>query len=81
MIKWVEAGQIREKSETRGKSREILVAGSMLDLDMFIIKDGILMFTKATHWSKVGDVCQSHQWWRRFGVYVIKATQEDIKRS
>ena len=37
--KWVEAGQISEKSETRGKSREVLLARSMFDLKELKMKE------------------------------------------
>ena len=63
--KWVEAGQISEKSETRGKSREVLLARSMFDLKELKMKEGILMFTKATNWSRTGGVwriCLQSQW-------------------
>ena len=50
VIKWVKAVQIAEKSENRGKSMEVLVARSM-----FKIRDGILMFTRVTNWSRVAE--------------------------
>ena len=47
VISWVEQGRVPEKSETRGKAREVLVAHSMLNPKVFKMKDGALMFTKA----------------------------------
>ena len=42
-------------AETRGKSREVLVARSMLNPEVFKMKEGI-MFTKATNWSRTRGV-------------------------
>ena len=47
VISWEEQGHVPEKTETRGKEREVLVARSMFDLEVLKIKDGVLMFTKA----------------------------------
>ena len=44
---WVEQGCVPEKKETRGKAREVLVVHSMFDPEVFNMKDGVLMFTKA----------------------------------
>ena len=55
MIKWFEEGQVLEKSENRGKSREVLVARLMFDPDMFKMRDGILRFNKSTYWSRVAE--------------------------
>ena len=42
------------------------------------MKDGMLMFTKATNWKRVGDVYVSQNpWWRRFGVCIIRVLQGD----
>ena len=51
VIKWVEAGQVAEKAQNRGKSREVLVAKSIFDPEVFKMRDGLLMFTKATNLS------------------------------
>ena len=58
VISWVEKGQLPEKVETRGKTKEVLVAPSMFDLAVFKMKDGVLMFTKAANRNQVGEV-----WW------------------
>ena len=47
VISWIEQGQLLEKMETRDKAREVLVAHSMFDPEVF--KDGVLMFTKAAN--------------------------------
>ena len=56
MISWVEKGQLPEKAETRGKTREVLVARSMFDPKVFKMKDGVLMFTKAANKNPIGEV-------------------------
>ena len=58
MISWVEKGQLPEKSETRGKAREFLVACSMYDPTVFKIKDGVLMFTKTANRNQTREVGQ-----------------------
>ena len=58
MIIWVEKEQLPEKAETRGKTREVLVARSMFDPTVFKIKDGVLMFTKAANKNQVREVGQ-----------------------
>ena len=58
VIQWVEAGKIQEKAETRGKPREVMVAKSMFDPEMFKMWEGVVMFTKATNRNKTGDVWQ-----------------------
>ena len=58
MINWVEKGQLPKKSETRGKAREVLVACSMFDPEVFIMKDGVLMFTKAANKNRIEEM-----WW------------------
>ena len=45
VISWVEQGRVPEKTETRGKAREVLVACSMFDPEIFKMKDRVLMFT------------------------------------
>ena len=54
VISWVEKGQLPEKLETRGKAREVLVAPSMFDPEVFKMKDGVLMFTKAANKKWIG---------------------------
>ena len=58
MISWVEKGQLPEKGETRGKAREVLVASSMFDPEVFKMKDGVLMFTKAANRNGIREVWQ-----------------------
>ena len=58
VISWVEQGCIPEKTETRGKAREVLVARSMFDPSVFNMKDGVLMFTKASNKNRIGEVRQ-----------------------
>ena len=49
VISWVEQGCVLEKTETRGKAREVLVACSLFDPEVFKMKEGVLMFTKAAN--------------------------------
>ena len=49
MISWVGQGHLPEKAETRGKAREVLVANSMFEPEIFKMKDGVVMFTKAAN--------------------------------
>ena len=56
VISWVEKGQLPEKGETRGKAREVLVASSMFDPEVFKMKDGVLMFTKAANRNRIREV-------------------------
>ena len=58
VITWVEQGRVPEKTETRGKAMEVLVAGSMFDPALFKMKDGVLMFTKAANKNRIGEVWQ-----------------------
>ena len=58
VISWIEKGQLPEKSETRGKAREVLVARTMFDPEVFKMKDGVLMFTKAANRNRIGEVWQ-----------------------
>ena len=57
VISWVEQGWMPEKAETRSKAREILVARSMFDPEVFKMRDRVLMFTKAANRNRVGEVC------------------------
>ena len=45
-------------TETKGKASEVLVAHSMFDLEIFKMKDGVLMFTKAANKNQIGEVWQ-----------------------
>ena len=56
MISWVEQGCVPEKKETRGKAREVLVASSMFNPEVFKMEDGVLMFTKAANRNRIGEV-------------------------
>ena len=56
MISLVEQGRVPEKKETRGKTREVLVARSMFNPEVFKMKDGVLMFTKAANRNRIGEV-------------------------
>ena len=56
VISWVEQAQVPEKAETREKAREVLVACSMFDLEVFKIRDRVLMFTKAANRNWIGEV-------------------------
>ena len=56
VISWIEKGQLPEKVETRGKAREVLVAGSRFDPAVFKMKDGVLMFTKAANRNQIREV-------------------------
>ena len=58
MISWVKQGCVPEKKEIIGKAREVLVACSMFDPEVFKIKDGVLMFTKAANRNQIGEVRQ-----------------------
>ena len=56
MISWIEQGRLPEKTETRGKAREVLVACSMFYPEVFKIKDRVLMFSKATNRNPSGEL-------------------------
>ena len=56
VIKWVEKGHAPDKSEVRGKSREILVARSQFDPTLFKMRDGVLMYTKSANGNQTGEV-------------------------
>ena len=47
-----------ENTETRVKAREVLVAHSMFNPEVFKMKDGVLMFTKAAKRNRIGEVWQ-----------------------
>ena len=47
---------VPEKKETRGKARKVLVANSMFDPEVFKMKDGVLIFTKAADRNPIGEV-------------------------
>ena len=53
VISWVEQGHVQKKTETRGKAKEVLVAISMFDQEIFKIKEGVLMFTKAANKNQI----------------------------
>ena len=56
VISWVEQGCIPEKTETRGKAREVLVVRSMFDPTVFKMKERVLFFTKAANKNPIGEV-------------------------
>ena len=56
MISWVVKGQLPEKAEMRGKSREVLAALSLFDPTVFQLIDGVLMFTKSANRNQTGAV-------------------------
>ena len=56
VISWVQKGQLLEKSETRGKAREVLETCSMLDPEVFNMKDGVLIFPKAAYKNRLREV-------------------------
>ena len=58
VISWVEQGQVLEKAETKDKAREVLVAFSMFDPEVFKMRGGVLMFMKAANRNRKGEV-----WW------------------
>ena len=57
VISWVEQGHVLEKTETRSKAIEVLVALSMFDPEVFKMKEGVLMFTKAANRNWIREVC------------------------
>ena len=60
MISWIETGQLPEKAETWGKSREVAGARSIFDPELFKLVGGVLMYTKAANPhqdSGVGRIC------------------------
>ena len=56
MISWIEQEQLLKKMETRGKANEVLVAFFMFDPEVFKMKDGVLMFTKAANRNWIREV-------------------------
>ena len=56
VISWVEQGCVPEKTETKDKAREVLVVRPMFDWEMFKMKDGKLMLTKAANKNRIGEV-------------------------
>ena len=54
VIIWVEQKRVPEKTETRGKARKVLVACSMLDPEVFKMKDGVLMYLHLLFWFGLG---------------------------
>ena len=56
VISWVEKGQLPKKAETRGKTREVLVAFSLFDLSVIKMKKGVVMYTKAANQHQTGEV-------------------------
>ena len=56
VISSVGQGCVPEKRETRGKVREVLVICSMFDPEIFKMKDGVLMFTKAANKNRSGEM-------------------------
>ena len=58
VISWMEQGLAPEKTKTRGKAREVLVACSMFDPEVFKMRDGVLMFTKAANWNRIREEWQ-----------------------
>ena len=53
VISLIEQGRKLEKIEMRGKAREVLVARSMFDPEVFKMKDRVLMFTKAANKNQI----------------------------
>ena len=56
VISWVVQESVPEKKETRGKTREVLVARSIFNPEVYKMKDGVLMFTKAANRNWIGEV-------------------------
>ena len=56
MIQWVGEGRAPDKSEVRGKSREVLVARSKFSTALFKMNDGVLMYTKSANGNQLGEV-------------------------
>ena len=56
VISWVEQGRLPKKTERSGKEREVLVARFIFDPEVFKMKDGVLMFTKAANRNQIGEV-------------------------
>ena len=56
VISWLTKGKLPEKAETRGKAREVLVACSLFNPELFKMQDGVLMFTKAANHNNIREV-------------------------
>ena len=56
VISWVEKGQLPNKAETRGKTKEVLAARSISDPSVFKMRDGVLMYTKSANQHQSGEV-------------------------
>ena len=56
MISWLDQGWLPEKTETRGKAIEVLLMHSMFNPEVFKMKDGVLIFTKAANRNWIGEV-------------------------
>ena len=56
VIGWIEQGWLPEKTETRGKDREVSVVCSMFNPVVFKMKEGVLMFIKAANRNRIGEV-------------------------
>ena len=55
-MQWVNAGHAPDKSEVRGKSREVLVARSKFSTALFKMSDGVLMYTNSANGNQLGEV-------------------------
>ena len=56
VIKWVNVGHAPDKSEVRGKSREVLIARSKFSPALFKMNNGVLMYTKSANGNQLGEV-------------------------
>ena len=56
VISWVEQGRLPEKAEIRDKAREVSMACSMFEPEVFKMRDGVLIFTKAANRNQMGEV-------------------------
>ena len=56
VISWVEKGHMPDKSEARGRSREVLAAHLVFDPTVFKMRDGVLMYTKSANRNQTGEV-------------------------
>ena len=60
VISWIDKGQLLEKAETWGKTREVLATRSLFDPAVFKLIGGVLMYTKAANQHQtreVGRIC------------------------
>ena len=61
VISWIEQGWLPVKTEMKGKAREVLeMMPSLFDPEVFNMKDGVLIFTKAASRNRIREV------WRIF---------------